>query len=149
MFIFLSFESQIFPFLIRFFKLLNMVFGKRKHGFLQESQDSQHYQGANLQEDSCDEIEEVDVASGLSQPVKTQTTLAADSKQKPLLNEVTITSTSVAQRKSSGDSKRWICKHCKQVFTSSYTRIHAHFFGPEPGKRCDIQRYPITLKDRK
>ena len=48
---------------------------------MQESQDSQHYQGANLQEDSCDEIEEVDVASGLSQPAKTQTTLAANSKQ--------------------------------------------------------------------
>ena len=106
-----------------------------------------------MQEDSCDEIEEVDVASGLSQPAKTQTTLAADSKQKPLLNEattqLTITSTSVAQGKSSGGSKRWICKHCKQVFTSSYTRIHAHFFGPEPGKRCDIQRCPIMLKDRK
>ena len=128
----------------------NMVFGKRKRQFSQDNYDedgngSHGPHGTNEQEDSGDEIQEVTVASTPSQPTKNPT---ADLKQKPLLREVTIT-TAAAQGKASGGSKRWICNHCKKEFTSSYTRIHAHFFGPEVGKRCDIQRCPAMLKDRK
>ena len=38
----------------------------------------------------------------------------------------------------------WVCKHCKNSFAGSYTRIHAHFFRPAAGKRSKIRRCDIT-----
>lgn len=52
---------------------------------------------------------------------------------KPVLQEVTILSD--ANSKNPSGSKKWVCKHCKQQFTSSYTRIHVHFFGAMSGKK--------------
>ena len=34
------------------------------------------------------------------------------------------------------------------MFTSSYTRIHVHFFGAEIGNAPEIKRCPSILKDR-
>nr|KAJ0223154.1 hypothetical protein LSAT_V11C200061870 [Lactuca sativa] len=65
---------------------------------------------------------------------------------KPLLQEVNIIS--AATRKNDGGAKKWVCKHCKQQFTSSYMRIHVHFFGAMPGKTAEIRRCPIILNDR-
>ena len=46
---------------------------------------------------------------------------------KPLLEEVTMVGSGTS--KNAGGSKQWICNHCKVKYTSSYTRIHTHFFG--------------------
>ncbi|KAM0857154.1 hypothetical protein ACQ4PT_048653 [Festuca glaucescens] len=55
---------------------------------------------------------------------------------KPLLDEVILLD---ARKKNSGGSRPWKCKHCDKKFTSSsYTRIHHHFFGPGPGKPPQI-----------
>ncbi|MFS7953952.1 hypothetical protein Hanom_Chr07g00624661 [Helianthus anomalus] len=50
--------------------------------------------------------------------------------------------------KNPGGSKQWTCKHCQGRFTSTYTRIHVHFFGPPVGKKAEIKRCPAVLKDR-
>ena len=42
----------------------------------------------------------------------------------------------------------WVCNHCKQQFTSSYSRTHIHFFGPPPGKKAEIRRCSALIKDR-
>ncbi|GKD60739.1 putative ribonuclease H-like domain-containing protein [Tanacetum coccineum] len=65
---------------------------------------------------------------------------------KPLLQEVTFVGT--ANSKNAGGAKVWICKHCKQRFTSSYTRIHVHLLGPPVEKKADIKRCHALLQDR-
>ena len=45
---------------------------------------------------------------------------------KPLLDEVTFVGT--GNSKNVGGAKQWICVYCKCNYTSSYTRIHVHFF---------------------
>ncbi|XP_021989651.1 uncharacterized protein LOC110886192 isoform X2 [Helianthus annuus] len=67
-------------------------------------------------------------------------------ENKPLLQEVDFISD--GNSKNCGGSKVWVCKHCKQQSTSSYTRIHAHFFGPPAGKKVEIKRCPVLLRDR-
>lgn len=51
---------------------------------------------------------------------------------KPLLEEVTMVGSGTS--KNVGGLKQWICNHCKVKYTSSYTRIHTHFFGAQAGK---------------
>ncbi|KAK8547458.1 hypothetical protein V6N12_031595 [Hibiscus sabdariffa] len=53
-----------------------------------------------------------------------------------------------AAGKNPGGAKLWRCNHCKINFTSTYTRIHTHFFGPEAGKKADIQRCKALMNDR-
>jgi hypothetical protein len=67
-------------------------------------------------------------------------------KSKPLLKEVTIVGS--ATGKNPGGAKAWICNHCHKQFTSSYTRIHNHFFGPQPGKKPQIGRCQAVMKNR-
>ncbi|KAE8676161.1 Detected protein of unknown function [Hibiscus syriacus] len=50
--------------------------------------------------------------------------------------------------KNVGGAKQWICNHCKGKYTSSYTRIHVHFFGAPLGKKAEIRRCPVVAKDR-
>ncbi|KAL4573628.1 hypothetical protein LXL04_020441 [Taraxacum kok-saghyz] len=64
---------------------------------------------------------------------------------KPLLAEVTYT-TGAGNSKSSGGAKQWTCNHCKGKYTSSYTRIHVHFFGAPMGKKAEIKRCPVLGK---
>lgn len=65
---------------------------------------------------------------------------------KPLLCEVETHAK--ATGKNPGGSKKWVCKHCKKSYTSSYTRIHYHFLGAPPGKKPQIQRCPVMLTNR-
>ncbi|KAJ9567191.1 hypothetical protein OSB04_003157 [Centaurea solstitialis] len=65
---------------------------------------------------------------------------------KPLLQEVTHIC--AGNSKNPGGSKVWVCKHCHQKFTSSYTRIHMHFFGAKIGQKADIRRCEAIIKDR-
>ena len=65
---------------------------------------------------------------------------------KPLLSEVTFNG--LAQGKNPGRSKSWTCNHCRSSFTSSYTRIHYHFFGPPPGTKPGIKRCLSLMGDR-
>ncbi|KAI3698976.1 hypothetical protein L2E82_42924 [Cichorium intybus] len=66
---------------------------------------------------------------------------------KPLLDEVTFIGP--GNSKNAGGAKQWVCNHCKGMFTSSYTRIHAHFFGPPVGKKkSDIKRCSLAGNDR-
>ncbi|PRQ20008.1 putative ribonuclease H-like domain-containing protein [Rosa chinensis] len=69
-----------------------------------------------------------------------------NSDVKPLLNEVIITGG--AQGKNPGGAKSWTCKHCNGKFSSSYTRIHYHFFGTPPGKKSEIRRCRELLANR-
>ncbi|KAL6522089.1 hypothetical protein OROMI_031966 [Orobanche minor] len=81
-----------------------------------------------------------------NQSCQLQPTSIQKDPKKPLLEEVTYVG--AANSKNAGGSKVWICKHCKEQFTSSYTRIHYHFFGAEPGAKAGIKRCPILIKDR-
>ncbi|KAI3524297.1 hypothetical protein L1887_02950 [Cichorium endivia] len=66
---------------------------------------------------------------------------------KPLLDEVTFIGP--GNSKNAGGAKQWVCNHCKGMFTSSYTKIHAHFFGPPVGKKkSDIKRCSLAGNDR-
>jgi hypothetical protein len=61
---------------------------------------------------------------------------------KSLLDEVILVD---ACKKNSGGSRPWKCKHCDKKFTSSYTRIRHHFFGPRPGKPRQIGTIKLSL----
>lgn len=65
---------------------------------------------------------------------------------RPLLEEVTLSG--AGNNKNVGGSKQWVCNHCKGKFTSSYTRIHVHFFGPTVGKTAGIRRCPVMVRDQ-
>jgi hypothetical protein len=54
----------------------------------------------------------------------------------------------IGSSKNPGGAKVWNCNHCKGRFTSTYTRIHVHFFGPAAGKKAEIKRCPAILRDR-
>ena len=64
---------------------------------------------------------------------------------KPLYEEVNLIGS--GNSKNPGGTKVWVCKHCKDKFVSSYTRMHTHFFGPPIGKKVDIKRCHGILKD--
>lgn len=70
----------------------------------------------------------------------------ASKDDKPLLHEVDFIGAAGATNP--GGAKVWVCKHCHQKFTSSYTRIHIHFFGAPVGKPAGIKRCMALLKDR-
>ena len=61
---------------------------------------------------------------------------------KPLYEEVTLIGSGTS--KNAGGTKVWVCKHCKDKFVSSYTRMHTHFFGPPIGKKAD-DNYVFSL----
>ncbi|KAK7245526.1 hypothetical protein RIF29_40372 [Crotalaria pallida] len=63
----------------------------------------------------------------------------------PLANEIIYTG---ASGKNPGGTKSWTCKHCKNSFKSTYTRIHYHFFGAPTGRSCGIKRCPKMMKDK-
>ncbi|KAF8378915.1 hypothetical protein HHK36_030264 [Tetracentron sinense] len=69
---------------------------------------------------------------------------------KPMWKEVQVTG--IAKGKNSGGAKNWRCPHCSKEWTSTYTRVYAHFFGAppcQPNKRIDISRCTVLLKNRK
>lgn len=72
----------------------------------------------------------------------------ATKDDKPLLHEVDIVGATGTKNKNAGGAKVWVCKHCHEKFTSSYTRIYIHFFGAPVGKSAGIQRCNAILKDR-
>ena len=71
---------------------------------------------------------------------------AGKSVKQPLVDEVIVKSK--ATGKNPGGSKSWQCKHCKKSFTSSFTRIRVHFFGPAPGQKAQIKRCLAVQTDR-
>jgi hypothetical protein len=71
---------------------------------------------------------------------------AGKSAKQPLHDEVIIKSK--AKGKNPGGAKSWQCKHCKKSFTSSFTRIRVHFFGPPPGQKPNISRCSAVQTDR-
>ncbi|KAJ9567450.1 hypothetical protein OSB04_003416 [Centaurea solstitialis] len=81
-----------------------------------------------------------------NQSCQLQPTSVQKDPKKPLLEEVNYVG--AANSKNAGGSKVWICKHCKEQFTSSYTRIHYHFFGADPRTKAGIKRCQILIKDR-
>ena len=111
-----------------------MAFGKRRRE--EEELASQNQSNTNmihnLDGDSSEDeqnCEEVDIDSGKSaKEIKGEKVkpIEVDSKMKPLLAEVTLLG--AAQGKNPGGSKCWSCNHYKNQLTSSYTRIHYHFF---------------------
>ncbi|KAI3790548.1 hypothetical protein L2E82_03661 [Cichorium intybus] len=64
----------------------------------------------------------------------------------PLLEEVTIVGSGTS--KNAGGAKIWVYNHCKVQYTSSYTRIHTHFFGTQDKKKAEIRRCPAMLNDK-
>ncbi|PWA39686.1 hypothetical protein CTI12_AA569680 [Artemisia annua] len=65
---------------------------------------------------------------------------------KPLLDEVTFVGS--GNSKNPGGAKVWMCIYCNIQYTSSYSRIHMHFFGVTWGKKAEIRRCPAILADR-
>ncbi|XP_057467649.1 uncharacterized protein LOC130757012 [Actinidia eriantha] len=130
-----------------------MVFGKRKRvddvlrNF--EDEDSMMYENYSISDD--EDVEEIEIidkettsntqTNNITQPEK-----RVDPNFKPLLEEVTLKG--AASGKNPGGAKQWECKHCRGIFISTYTRIHAHFFGASIGKKSGIKRCPALLQDR-
>ncbi|XP_038709524.1 uncharacterized protein LOC120004292 [Tripterygium wilfordii] len=112
-----------------------MVFGKRR---VEEVSNEDQDDITDIQEDSGEE--QIEQSHTQAHPIET-----SDSKSKPLLNEVI---SGAAKGKNPGGSKSWTCKHCMGQFTSSYTRIHHHFFGGPPGSKSQIKRCQALLKNR-
>lgn len=55
----------------------------------------------------------------------------------------------VANSKNVGGAKIGVCNHCKRrQYTSSYTRIHTHFFGAPIGRKAEIKRCPVLVDNR-
>ena len=65
---------------------------------------------------------------------------------KPLFDEVVLID--AAKGKNAGGTKRWRCKHCNKTASSSYTRIHHHFFGAPAGVKAEIGRCSAMLSNR-
>ncbi|GKF22984.1 hypothetical protein Tco_0075306, partial [Tanacetum coccineum] len=117
-----------------------MAFGrKRNHDDTLEQENSE---GVN-DLDGEEEEESIDHNESATQ---TQTQSRTNDAGKPLLEEVVFVST--CNSKNAGGSKVWVCNHCKVKITSSYSRIHVHFFGPPPGKKAEIRRCGALNKDR-
>ncbi|XP_022003418.2 uncharacterized protein LOC110900866 [Helianthus annuus] len=117
-----------------------MAFGKKSnHSDDQETHVSETQDFINLD----DEVQETSAAGGSQSKKPTEETTSDPTK--PLLSEVTYTG--VGKSKNPGGSKTWVCNHCKCTFTSTYTRIHYHFFGAD-GKKADIKRCSVLLRDQ-
>ena len=120
-----------------------MVFGKKHvHNAAAEVEDITVNLSDNENEDGTPESE---VAEGAS-ATRSKINHATKDDDKPQLQEVEIVGATGS--KNAGGSKVWVCKHCHQRFTSSYTRMHVHFFGAQVGRKAEIKRCPALLKDR-
>ncbi|KAJ9548765.1 hypothetical protein OSB04_021308 [Centaurea solstitialis] len=107
-----------------------MVFGKNTPTISQQNE--------RETEREDDVIEVVDEDENQTQQVKKKPTPTDQKDQKkPLQEEVTYDGSGSNK---AGGSRPWVCKHCIGKFTSSYTRIHYHFFGD---RRCET-----LLRDR-
>ena len=114
---------------------------KRNHDYILEQGNSE---GVNNDVDGQEEEETIDFNG--SEPQTQTQTQSRTNDGKPLLEEVVVIST--GNSKNAGGSKVWVCNHCKQQFTSSYSRTHIHFFGPPPRKKAEIRRCSALIKDR-
>ncbi|KAJ9564787.1 hypothetical protein OSB04_000753 [Centaurea solstitialis] len=117
-----------------------MVFGKNTPTISQQNEREAE------REDDDDVIEVVDEDQNQTQQVKKKPS-PTDEKdpKKPLLTEVRYVGSGGSN---AGGSKPWACNHCKGTFTSSYTRIHYHFFGAPVGTKAGIRRCETLLRDR-
>lgn len=96
-----------------------MVFGK---GVWSQRENIEHIEVDNIEHIEVDEDENsIEDNTFINDIQEVNTREVKDDK--PLLQEVNIIS--VAINKNARGAKKWVCKHCKQQFTSSYTRIHA------------------------
>ncbi|KAJ9538755.1 hypothetical protein OSB04_031488 [Centaurea solstitialis] len=117
-----------------------MVFGKKNvHNAEAEVEDVIVNLSDNENEDATPEPE-------CTNATRSKANQAANDDDKPLWQEVEIAGATGS--KNAGGSKVWVCKHCHQQFTSSYTRIHQHFFGAQVGRKAEIKRCQALLKDR-
>lgn len=119
-----------------------MAFGKKVIQQREETQSAEVQQTQNQapSQDYIDVEEEIQPKDNPSQESGSQ-----DNK-KPLLHEVTIIQTQ--KGKNAGGTKRWKCNHCNRTYSSSYTRIHHHFFGPPVGVKAEIGRCTTMLANR-
>lgn len=104
-----------------------MAFGKK--AAKQREKDTTEKEAPNPEVD-VEEEEDDEVVATEATPIQG---VHSEKNRKPLLDEVTMVTTD--KGKNSGGTKRWTCKHCKKTFSSSYTRIHQHFFGTPVGKK--------------
>ncbi|XP_076944593.1 uncharacterized protein LOC143615327 [Bidens hawaiensis] len=118
-----------------------MVFGKQRPNTQGENET---YVSETEGVDDVQEIDEV-VFNGSQNSVATGSQGIKDAS-KPLIDEVVFLG--AGNSKNPGGSKKWTRNHCKEQFTSTYTRIHAHFFGPMVGKKADIRRCSAVCRDR-
>lgn len=121
-----------------------MAFGKKNTRQIQESQSAEGSQTQNQasNEDFIDLEDETQPKENTSQDQESHSQI----NKKPLLEEVTMIE---AQKgKNAGGTKRWKCNHCKKSYSSSYTRIHHHFFGPPVGVKAEIGRCMVMLANR-
>ena len=110
-----------------------MAFGrKRNHDDIHEQGNSE---GVNNDVDDQEDEETIDYNG--SEPQTQTQTQSRTNDGKPLLEEVVVIST--GNSKNAGGSKVWVCNHCKQQFTSSYSRIHIHFLDPHLERKLKLE----------
>ncbi|WOH01250.1 hypothetical protein DCAR_0520632 [Daucus carota subsp. sativus] len=122
-----------------------MAFGKKltqQREQTTEAQQTQNQQTHNQasSQNYIDVEEEIQTKENASQEDHSQ------NNKKPLLQEVTMLPTQ--KEKNAGGTKRWKCKHCNKSYSSSYTRIHHHFFGTPVGVKSEIDRCTALLANR-
>ncbi|KAL8201717.1 hypothetical protein R6Q57_010864 [Mikania cordata] len=134
-----SYYDQLISIILKKIIIFQMAFGKEVSN--STSRDTQqHTDDHNFGSDD-DIVEITNIRSEKPESTQKEAVTETQGKQKddkPLMGEVDFVG--YGNSKNAGGSKVWICKHCKQKFTSSYTRIHVHFFGAPVGKKAEIKR---------
>ncbi|KAF5203150.1 hypothetical protein FRX31_007264 [Thalictrum thalictroides] len=111
-----------------------MVFGKRQRESIVIEEDFEDDDDLMIYSDNENtQNNEAAVEDGSTINTTSSKEKRVDSSSKPLLDEVILKG--VPNIKNLGGAKKWQCKHCNKNFTSTYTRIHAHFFGVPAGKK--------------
>lgn len=127
------------------FQHTTVAFGTKKTKQMEEKQSGEVQQTQKSQNQVPTE-DIIDVEDEVQPTEKSSQYSPSQNNKKPLLEEVTLVETQ--KGKNAGGTKRWKCNHCNKAYSSSYTRMHHHFFGAPVGVKAEIGRCTTMLANR-